>query len=510
VRVGIDLGTTFSLVANLENTGKPVLLPDHAFPDIYSTPSAVYLNEKNAAVGYLVDTLLEQNPNLPVIRFFKRFFGTNNPLYIDKKTQNQWFAETVAALVLKKLKYDAESFGGSDLESAVITVPAHFNDIQRKSVLNAALMADINVLGLVEEPVAAALHYGITHRSHDNVIAVYDLGGGTFDATVLCLDETGVFVLAKDGLTEVGGKEFDEAIINIILEQFKKSIGYELIPNALTSLQLRRIAEEIKIELSLPTKTYLKKSILLDNNALDIIVHRKEFENAIRNFVEQTIEVTLKCIDSAGFRENDINALMLVGGSSMIPLVKERLSRIITSSKQKIFLHEPMKAVAYGAAMHAAQLSGDARQFNIPPEFRGVTGYNIGVQTINPQTLKIEIDCIIKKNMPLPARNKRTYFTTSNSQSRIVLQVVQYLSLADEIIHIGELTIGPIHNPQLNYPVEVTIENSADGTVKIEAYDPNTGYEMQQVFTNEKLIRGNNLLYQKSLVKNTIISNFSM
>ncbi len=508
MRAGIDLGTTFSLISNLESDGTPVLMPDSMFNDIYSTPSTVNISNKCASVGYLVDTLIEQNPELPVIRFFKRNFGVNQPIFIDSAS-NSWYPDSVAALVLKKLKNDAESYTGSKLESAVITVPAHFNDLQRKSVLNAAAMADIPVLGLVEEPVAAALHYGIAHHSRDQVLVVYDLGGGTFDATVLSMDANGVYVLAKDGLTEMGGKEFDEAISAMILDQFKKATGFHLPINGLTSLQLRRISEEIKIELSLPSKAFLKKAILIGNNAFEIMIYRKEFEQAIRQMIEQTVEVTLRCIDGAGLRESDIDALMLVGGSAMIPYIKDRLSKVITNADNKIFLHEPMKAVAMGAAIHSAQLSGDAERYDIPLEFRGVTGYNIGIQTLNPQTRKPETDCLIKKNMPLPSKAVRTYYTSTATQTRMVLQLVQYVDLQSEIINIGELVIGPLPNPRINYPVEVTVENTGDGTVKVAAYDPNTGVELQQVFGEDKLMSGNNLLAQRNLVRKTVIANLN-
>jgi molecular chaperone DnaK len=506
MKAGIDLGTTFSLISHLEKDGTPTLLPDNSFKDIFATPSAVYIAEKNAAVGYLVDTLVEQNPELPVVRFFKRNFGENTPLFIDK-LNNSWYPEAIGALVLKKLKYDAESNSGNTLESAVITVPAHFNDLQRKAVINAAAMADIPVLGLVEEPVAAALHYGIQQKSNDQILMVYDLGGGTFDATILSMDKDGVYVLAKDGLTEMGGKEFDEAIVNIILEQYKRNFGFNLTLNGLTSLQLRRIAEEIKIELSIPNKSFLKKPILIGNSGFEIIIYRKDFENAIRQMIEKTIEVAMRCIDGAGLKEIDINALMLVGGSSMIPYVKERMTKIFSDSKQNIFFHEPMRAVAYGASLHAAQLSGDAERFEIPPEFRGVTGYNIGIQTYNPQTQKQEIDCLIKKNMPSPAKATRTYYTSSATQTRIVLQLVQYIDTSS-VINIGELILGPLTNPALNYPVEVTVENTADGTIRVEAYDPNTGIELQQDFGNDKST-GGNLAAQRNLVQATFINSIN-
>jgi molecular chaperone DnaK (HSP70) len=481
------------------------LLPDNTFKDVYSTPSAVYINERNAAVGYLVDSLLEQNADLPVIRFFKRSFGDKDPVYFDV-AGNAWMAETVGGLVLKKLKFDAESYTGNNISGTVITVPAHFNDLQRKAVINAAHMADLPLLGLVEEPVAAALHYGVSTGSLDEILMVYDLGGGTFDVTLLSMNAEGVYVLAKDGLTEMGGKEFDEVIATLILEQFERTHGKQMPINGLTSLQLRRISEEVKIELSIPNKSFLKKVILIGNHAFEVTLYRKDFEQAIRQFIEQTIEVTVRCLDGAGLKEQDINALMLVGGSSMIPYVGERLGKIFSSSRQKIFFHEPMKAVAFGAALHAHQLSGEAEQFDIPPEFRGVTGYHLGVQTINPQSGKREIDCLIKKNMPLPVKATRTYYTTSGSQTRIRLNIVQYLDGGLDPVSIGELVVGPLPNAGINYPVEVTIENTENGIIRVEAYDPNTGVELQQEFGPNNA-NSASLHAQKMLVKNTFINN---
>jgi molecular chaperone DnaK len=503
---GIDLGTTFSLISALQKDGTPTLLPDNTFRDLFSTPSAIHINDNNAVVGYMVDTLVEENPNLKVVRFFKRQFGTGEYVYYDQNG-NGWLAETLGALILKKLKFDAENHTGLSLEQTVITVPSHFDDVQRKAVINAAAMADIPLLGLVEEPVAAALHYGIQSGESDKVMVVYDLGGGTFDATVLSMDESGVYVLAKDGLTELGGKEFDEAIAEMILHQFQKTHGAPLPMNSLTMLQLRRISEEIKIELSIPTKTYLTKTILIGNQALGINIYRRDFETAIRSMIEQTIEVTMRCIDGAGLKESDVDALMLVGGSSMIPYIKERLSKLFSVGADKLFFHEPMKAVAFGASIHAAQLSGDAASFNIPPEFRGVTGYNIGIQTINPRTGQTEFDCLIRKNLPLPARAKRTYFTTSAQQTKIRLQVVQYDETLSTIKQIGELVIGPIPNPNVNYPVEVVLENANDGTVKVSAFDPETGVELEQSFGVNSADRNSILLQQKNLVNSIYINN---
>lgn len=505
MKTGIDLGTTFSLIAHLDRTGVPVLLPDNTFKDVFSTPSAVHIADRNAAVGYLVDTLLEQNADLPVMRFFKRNFGESKAIYYDLHG-NAWYPETLGALVLKKLKFDAESYTGKNIDGTVITVPAHFNDLQRKAVINAAHMADIPLLGLVEEPVAAALHYGVLSGSNDEILMVYDLGGGTFDVTLLSMDPSGVYVLAKDGLTEMGGKEFDEAIASILLSQYEKTYRQPLPINGLTSLQLRRISEELKIELSMPNKSFVKKIILIGEHAFEIVIYRKDFELAIRQMIESTIEVTMRCLDGAGLKEKDIHALMLVGGSSMIPYVKERLQKIFTEASNKIFFHEPMKAVAFGAALHAHQLSGEAEKYSIPPEFRGVTGHHVGVYTFDPQSGRNEIDCMIRKNMPLPAKATRTYYTSSDTQTKIRLNLVQFGEDKTDITHIGELVVGPIPSPQLNYAIEVTVINTEEGIISVEAYDPNTGVELKQEF-GPKNESGINLSAQKLLVKSTFINN---
>ena len=506
MKTGIDLGTTYSLISHLRNDGVPVLLPDNTFKDIYSTPSVVYINNQSAAVGYIVETLLERNPELPVLRFFKRSFGEDKPLFFDCLS-NPWYPETIAALVLKKLKYDAESYTGSTIDGAVITVPAHFNDLQRKTVINAAILADLPIMGLVEEPVAAALHYGVKYHVSDQLILVYDLGGGTFDATLLTLDHKGVYVLAKEGITDLGGKEFDEILAVMLIEQYKRHFKGDMVLNASTSLQLRRISEEIKIELSLPNVSMVRKPILMGNQAFEVTIFRRDFELAIRRMIERTIEVTFLCTDGAGIGLKDISAVMLVGGSSMLPTVVENMKKLFNAPHQKVFLHEPMKAVAFGASLHAAQLGGEAERYNIPAEFRGVTGYKTGIKTLNPNTGRVEVDCLINKNLPLPTKAKRTYYTNSATQTQIRLQVVQYHETND-LIDCGEIVIGPIAKPAINYPIEVTVENTTDGTIKCEVFDPTSGLEIQREFRDKQNASGINLIQQRNLIRGTFINNF--
>lgn len=505
MRVGIDLGTTYSLIARMGLDGTPVLLPDHSDRDLFHTPSAVCILPNAAFVGSMVETLLEQEPDLKVIRFFKRSFGDVQPLFIDEQG-SPWYPEAIAALVLKKLRFDAESFSSAVVESAVITVPAHFNDPQRKAVLASAALADIPVLGLVEEPVAAALHYGVTHHSHDQVLLVYDLGGGTFDATVLSMNADGAYVLAKDGLTDVGGKEFDDKIAEIVLARFEREFTAQPNLTARTLLELRRASEEIKIELCSPGRTRVRSMVLLGKQALEIEISRDDFEASIQEYLEHCEAVLLSTVREAGLRNGDVDAILLVGGSSMIPLVQKRLKRVFAQPHQTVMYHEPSKAVAYGAAIYSSQLAGESEMYRLPPEFRGVTGYSVGVRVIDTEG-RVNVDTLIKKNMPLPALVKRTYYTTRANQERMVLDLLQFRDGPQDAVSLGTLTVGPLPSPKQNYPIEVTVETRDDGTVAVQAYDAETGIELKQVFGRDNDAGIARFAAQRALVRGTFINN---
>jgi molecular chaperone DnaK (HSP70) len=219
----------------MDAEGRPALVPDCSESDVFHTPSAVHIANNAAFVGRMAEQLLEQDPTIQVVRFFKRLMGVPEPVCYDENGA-AWYPEGVSALLLKKLAFDVEAMAHQPLDDAVITVPAHFNDPQRKATLAAATLADMEVLGLVEEPVAAALHYGVVKGIHDQVLLVYDFGGGTFDATAMSMDARGVYVLAKTGLTELGGKEIDEKVGAMILTQFERAMGHQMPMGARTLL----------------------------------------------------------------------------------------------------------------------------------------------------------------------------------------------------------------------------------------------------------------------------------
>lgn len=506
MKVGIDLGTTYSLVARMDAEGRPVLIPDHSEPDAYHTPSVVHIGTGTAFVGLMAEAMLEQNPKLQVIRFFKRMMGDSNPVCYDDNGAS-WFAEGVAALVLKKLAFDAEADTSVSIDAAVITVPAHFTDPQRKAVLAAATLSDVNVIGLVEEPVAAALHYGVRMGIHNQVMLVYDFGGGTFDATVMSMDPRGVYVLAKTGLTDLGGKEFDEKVGEMVLAQFERALGQALPLGARTLLELRRVSEELKIELCLPGKTRVRQLVMLGGQAVEVEISRAQFEAAIKDSLDRAEHETMRCLRDASLRVEDVNSLLLVGGSSLVPVVEDRLRAIFSRPNQQVFYHEPSKAVAYGAALHAHQLAGEGDAYNLPPELRGVSGYNVGVRTVDPVTSRVSIDTLIKKNMPLPCTVRKTYYTSRPKQERVVLDFVQFRDQRDSMVSLGQMVVGPLGSPRVNYPIEVTTEYGEDGTVSVQAYDAQTGVELHHEFGRDSADGTTHLASQRALVRSTVVNN---
>jgi len=502
--VGIDLGTTYSLISKVGKNGVPILIPDNHKNSIFTTPSVIHIDGDTAYIGEFLETKLERNPGLTLIRFFKRHFGEFKPLFIDNDG-TPWHPEGLAALLLKKLKIDAEAHLAEKIEGAVITVPAHFSDLQRKAVLNAAALIDLPVMSLLEEPVAAAIHYGIKAKKYNKTIVVYDLGGGTFDVTIMTMDEKGIYVIGKDGHTEIGGKEFDEKIGESILRQFKEAYGSEPVLDARNALYLRSFCEMLKVELCMPGNSFINKICIIGNQSLEVHISKKDFEKDIEPYLVECEEIIERCLTSVNLKNKDVDTVLLVGGSSMVPLIKKRIRAMFPDENQEVLTHEPMRAVAYGAALHAMQLSGKKVDYELPPELKGVTGYNLGVRAVNNKTGRVVIDKLVKKNLPIPFTNNKTYYTQSPNQKKMKLEVVQYLDKGEKEISLGSLVIGPLPAVEANYPINVKIENRADGTVWFSAYDPKTAIEIDKLFGDE--VEGiSNLPRQKAVVQSTYVN----
>lgn len=481
MKVGIDLGTSYSLIARTHPDGSTTLVPDFRDPDRVHTPSVVLVTGGSAFVGSIAEDLVEDHPELPILRFFKRHLGEREPVYFDDAGTG-WHAESIGALILDKLRFDAETEVSRKIDGAVITVPAHFNDVQRKAVTAAASLANVPLEDLIEEPVAAALHYGVTTDSRSRVLFAYDFGGGTFDATAMTLNDKGIYVLAKTGATDLGGKELDERVGELILEQFQAALGRRLELNARTLLELRRASEAFKIELSSPGTREVRRTVLIGPEAVEVQIDRQQFSHAIEETIERTMAVTLQCLKESGLSAADVDTLLLVGGSSLVPDAGRRLREVFSGESTEVLYHEPSKAVALGAALRAAQVAGEHEKFRLPPELKGVTGYSVGVRALDPNTGQVTIDTLIRQNMPLPTTIKKTYYTAREDQSTMVLDLVQHRGDPSQAVGLGNLTVGPLRNPRAGYPIGVRIDYREDGTVHVVASDANTGAELQQSF----------------------------
>jgi len=480
MNVGIDLGTSYSLISRMNPDGSTSLISDAREEERFHTPSSVIILEGSAFVGAIAENMVEDRPDLPIIRFFKRHLGQREPIYFDDRGV-AWYPEGIAALILDKLRFDAELAASKTIDGAVITVPAHFTDPQRKAVVAAAMLADLPLLGLVEEPVAATLHYGVTTDAKKKVLLAYDFGGGTFDATVMSLDDNGVYVLAKTGLTDLGGKELDERVGEMILEQFEQALGHRPELTARTLLELRRASESLKIELCSPGTSRLRRTLMLRGDAVEVVIESAQFEEAIAALEERTIEQTEACLAEAGLDRGDVDTVLLVGGSSLVPTINQRLKEMFSGDHQEVLYHQPSRAVALGAAMRAAQLAGEAEEYRLPLELKGVTGYNVGIRVVDSTSGKRSIDPLIKKNMPLPVSIKKTYYTTRADQLRMVLDFVQYRDQRT-LVSLGKLNVGPLDTPRTNYPIEVRVDYREDGTIDVVASDAASGTEIEQSF----------------------------
>jgi molecular chaperone DnaK len=501
--IGIDLGSTYTLGAYINPQGEPVLIPDYQ-SKMTSTPSVAILGKGNAMIGGHALTKYEQNPErLRLLSYFKRQMGSADVQALDELNQ-EWYAEGLSALVLKKIKYDAERAIGQ-IHGAVITVPAHFNANQRKAVQTSASLAGFEFVELLDEPVAAAIHYGYAHNDTHRIFFVYDFGGGTFDATVLSYDtEHGIDVLSQDGHHALGGRELDE-IIQTKLIQLMESDQPNTELNAYSMTQLRRVAEEIKVEFSDPGKFFLRKQVLVGTWAKECYFKKTEFEEEALQKVRTTFEISKRCLQDAQIPIDAVDAFLMVGGSSLVPVVKEKFVQELGLDPTKVQYHQPMHAIVYGAAIKAAQIFGASNLQALPNTFRGTTGYHAGFRTINPKTGETLIDVLIKKNSPLTSSGFKQYYTTRANQDHILLELVQFFESPIDAVSLGRVIIGPIANPMLNYEIRVSLEYTRNGRLQIKATDPQTSREIKFAFENADTDAAF-YMHQKAIIDKTIIN----
>ena len=465
--IGIDLGTTNSCVAVMEG-GEPVVIPNSE--GARTTPSVVAFKDGERLVGAIAKRQAVANPDNTVMSI-KRDMGTNNKRNIEGKSYSP---QEISAMILAKLKADAEAYLGETVTQAVITVPAYFNDSQRQATKDAGKIAGLEVLRIINEPTAASLSYGLDKEDNQKIL-IYDLGGGTFDVSILEIGD-GVFeVLATNGDTRLGGDDFDEAIMNWMVNEFKMSSGVDLKADKMAMQRLKEAAEKAKIDLSGTLSASINLPYITMGAAgplhLDMTLTRAKFDDLTSDLVKRTIDPVKKAMSDAGLSMSDINRVVLVGGSTRIPAVQEAVKQI--TGKEPFKGINPDECVAIGAAIQGGVLGGEVKDVLL----LDVTPLSLGIETLGGVCTKL-----IERNTTIPANKSQIFSTAADGQTSVEIHVLQgEREMAAYNKTLGRFQLTGIPAAPRGVPqIEVTFDIDANGIVHVSAKDLGTG-NMQDI-----------------------------
>ena len=469
--IGIDLGTTNSCVAVMEG-GEPVIIPNAEGGR--TTPSVVAFSKTGERmVGSLAKRQAVTNHERTVSSI-KRQMGTNYKVNIDG---HKYTPQEISAMILQKLKADAEAFLGEPVSDAVITVPAYFTDAQRQATKDAGKIAGLNVQRIINEPTAAALAYGIDKEAEQKIM-VYDLGGGTFDVSILDIGDGVIEVLATNGNTHLGGDDFDECIMKYLVDEFKKTEGIDLSNDKVAMQRLKEAAEKAKIELSGVTSSNINLPYITADATgpkhLDVTLTRAKFNELTAHLVEATVGPVKQAMADAGLTANDISKVLLVGGSSRIPAVQEEVKKL--TGKEGFKGINPDECVAVGAAIQGGVLGGDVKGLLL----LDVTPLSLGIETMGGVFTKL-----IERNTTIPTKKSQVFSTAADNQTSVEVHVLQgEREMAAYNKTLGKFQLTGIAPAPRGVPqIEVTFDIDANGIVNVSAKDLGTGAEQKITIT---------------------------
>ena len=466
--IGIDLGTTNSVVSVMEG-GKPVVITNPEGSRL--TPSVVgFTKTGERLIGQLAKRQAVSNPDR-TIASIKRHMGEKDyKVSIDGK---DYTPPEISAMILQKLKADAEAYLGETVTQAVITVPAYFNDSQRQATKDAGKIAGLDVLRIVNEPTAASLAYGVD-KGGEHTVLVFDLGGGTFDVSILELSEGMVEVKATSGDTHLGGDDFDHAVMNWMVEEFKKENGIDLSADKMSAQRLLEAAEKAKIELSSMMETPINLPFITADATgpkhLDLKLTRAKFDELTHDLVERTMGPTRQAMSDAGLSASDIDKVLLVGGSSRIPAVQEAIKGYFGKEPDRSV--NPDECVSIGAAIQAGIIVGEVKDMLL----LDVTPLSLGIETLGGVSTKL-----IERNTTIPVRKSQVFSTAADNQPSVDIHVLQgEREMAAGNKTLGRFELSDIPPAPRGVPrIEVAFDIDANGIVHVSAKDLGTGKEQK-------------------------------
>ena len=471
--IGIDLGTTNSCVSVMEG-GEPVVIPNAE--GMRTTPSVVaFSKDGERIVGEPAKRQAVTNPDR-TIASIKREMGRDHKVTIDGK---DYSPQEISAIILQKLKSDAEAYLGDTVTEAVITVPAYFTDAQRQATKDAGKIAGLNVKRIINEPTAASLAYGLDKTDHEEKILVFDLGGGTFDVSILEIGDGTFEVLSTSGNNQLGGDDFDEVLVNYIADEFKKTEGVDLRQDKMSLQRLKDAAEKAKKELSSTLNTNVNLPFITATaegpKHLNMDITRAKFEELTAFLVEKTMEPTRKALADSGLSISEIDKVILVGGSTRIPAVQEAIKKFTGKEPHKGI--NPDECVAIGAAIQAGVLAGDVKDVLL----LDVTPLSLGIETLGGVFTKI-----IERNTTIPTKKSQVFSTAADNQTAVDIHVLQgERSMAGDNVTLGRFQLMDIPAAPRGIPqIEVTFDIDSNGIVHVGAKDLGTGKEQKITITS--------------------------